>query len=144
MKAPMPIIALAVATCLALPATAQDSTPDQGDADDGISLIQRGFGMLMQNLMRDIGPDLDRIGRDMSDSLSRFAPALEDLSVLIDDIGNYTAPERLDNGDIIIRRKADAPPPPPIGEGLRELTRPPEEDTPPSPPTDPLQPEIAL
>ena len=28
------------------------------------------------------------------------------------------APERLENGDVLIRRKADAPPPPPLGESL--------------------------
>lgn len=146
MKASVPIMALAVAGFLAQPLSAQDKAPE----DDGLSLIQRGIMTLMQNVMREIGPDLDRIGRDMSDSLSRFAPALDDLSVLIDDIGNYTAPERLENGDIIIRRKPGAPPPPPIGQDLRDLARPPahpdpalpEDDIPAA--RDPLQPEIAL
>lgn len=146
MKASVPIMALAVAGFLAQPLSAQDKAPE----DDGLSLIQRGIMTLMQNVMREIGPDLDRIGRDMSDSLSRFAPALDDLSVLIDDIGNYTAPERLENGDIIIRRKPGAPPPPPIGQDLRDLARPPAHPDPALPeddiPTarDPLQPEIAL
>ena len=31
---------------------------------------------------------------------------------LMDDAKNYQAPERLENGDILIRRRADAPPPP--------------------------------
>ena len=151
MKASVPIMALAVAGFLAQPLSAQDKAPE----DDGLSLIQRGIMTLMQNVMREIGPDLDRIGRDMSDSLSRFAPALDDLSVLIDDIGNYTAPERLKNGDIIIRRKPGAPPPPPIGQDLRDLARPPAHPDPARPdpalpeddiPTarDPSQPEIAL
>ena len=148
MKAPVSIMALTVTALLAQPLSAQDTQPPP--QDDGLSLIQRGIEMLMQNFMREIGPDLDRIGRDMADSLSRFAPALDDLSVLIDDIGNYTAPERLENGDIIIRRKPGAPPPPPIGQDLRDLARPPvetpadpDDDKAPHPP-DPLQPEIAL
>lgn len=143
-RAPLP--ALAVAALLALtplPGTAQDLPPKD---EDGLSLIERGIGLLMENVLREIGPDLGRIGDDMSGILSRLGPALDDLSVLVDDIGNYQAPERLENGDIIIRRKAGAPPPPPIGDNLRDLARPgPSQDDPAPPaPLDPSQPEISL
>jgi hypothetical protein len=37
-------------------------------------------------------------------------PFLERLSTLIDDLAAYELPERLPNGDIIIRRSPDAPP----------------------------------
>lgn len=148
-RAPLP--ALAVAALLALtplPGTAQDLPPED---QDGLSLIERGIGLLMENVLREIGPELGRIGEDMSGVLSRLGPALDDLSVLVDDIGNYQTPERLENGDIIIRRKEGAPPPPPIGDNLRDLARPhPGDDgaVPPPPlelsPLDPSQPEISL
>ena len=49
--------------------------------------------------------------------MEEYRPAMEELSRLMDDIGNYEMPpERLPNGDILIRRKADAPPPPPLGD----------------------------
>ena len=86
-------------------------------------------------------------------ALSRMAPVLKDLAVLVDDLGNYETPRRLENGDIVIRRKPGAPSPPPIGENLRDF---PDPDAPgadqspdqspdgPSVPRDPDAPEIEL
>ena len=45
--------------------------------------------------------------------MQEISPALRELGGLVDDIENYQRPERLPNGDIILRRRADAPPPPP-------------------------------
>ncbi|RNF33164.1 hypothetical protein A7A09_018525 [Paracoccus methylarcula] len=119
----------------------QDSEPAPGE--DGADLIGRGVGILMENFMRDLGPGLDQLGQDMSGALNNLSPVLKDLGVLIDDLRNYEAPERLENGDIVIRRRADAPPPPPIGEYLRNFTMP--EDQPESVvPRDPDAPEIDL
>ena len=42
------------------------------------------------------------------------APALEKMMALVDDMTNYEMPVMLDNGDILIRRKPDAPAPPPF------------------------------
>ena len=59
------------------------------------------------------GPDIDRMLRDLMDELS---PALDQAMRLfqgleqIDDPMNYDLPEVLPNGDIIIRRRLDAPP----------------------------------
>lgn len=62
-------------------------------------------------------PHLEGLARDMGGLMQEYGPALEELSRLIDDIGNYELPpERLPNGDILIRRKADAPPPPPLDD----------------------------
>lgn len=41
--------------------------------------------------------------------LAEMSPMLESLREKIDDLSNYEAPEVLPNGDIIIRRKPDAP-----------------------------------
>ncbi|MAN57113.1 MAG: hypothetical protein ACU0DB_12225 [Paracoccus sp. (in: a-proteobacteria)] len=146
---------------LPLPAPAQapyqpppaDAPRRSQDAEDPTDRIGRGLGMLFQDLWNDVGPDLNRLGEDMSGALSRMAPVLKDLAVLVDDLGNYETPRRLENGDIVIRRKPGAPPPPPIGENLRDF---PDPDAPgadqspdqspdgPSVPRDPDAPEIEL
>ncbi len=41
--------------------------------------------------------------------LTEITPMLESLSEKIDDLSHYEAPEVMPNGDIIIRRKPDAP-----------------------------------
>ncbi|MDO5648498.1 AAA+ family ATPase [Paracoccus sp. (in: a-proteobacteria)] len=90
--------------------------------DDGFDLIERGLGLLFQNLLDEIGPDLDDAARGLGGAMNRLAPAMQDLGVIMDDIRHYELPQRLDNGDILIRRRPDAPPPPPIGDDLRRLT----------------------
>lgn len=129
---------LLILVLLAMPATASP----QNTAEDGIGLVERGLAIIAENLWNEFGPGLDRLGRDMGGTLADLAPVLEDLSVLVDDLGNYHGPERLENGDVLIRRKADAPPPPPIGESLRRESVP--TPAPPDIPIDPDQPEIQL
>lgn len=119
---------------------APGAAPELGDAENGASLIERGMGMLFEDLMTNIAPELDGISNDLAGALNQLGPAVSDLSVLVDDISNYQTPERLENGDIIIRRKADAPPPPAIGEGLRGSPG----AKPSGPPVDPYQPEVEL
>lgn len=78
-------------------------------------------------------PHLEGLARDMTGLLQDYQPVLDELSTLIDDLGNYELPpERLPNGDIIIRRKAGAPPPPPL-DGVPNLV--PRQDAAPLPPT---------
>ena len=125
------------------PDAAPGATPE-GSAEDGASLIERGMGMLFEDLMTNIAPELDGISNDLAGALNQLGPAVSDLSVLVDDISNYQTPERLENGDIIIRRKADAPPPPALGEGLRRLDRQAPDGGPAGPPVDPYQPQVEL
>ncbi|AUH34150.1 hypothetical protein [Paracoccus tegillarcae] len=161
----LPLIALLAAAPFALAQT-NDSAPvspeydyeppmaDQPDAgaegsvDEGAGLIGRGMDMLFRNLMNEMAPEIEGMSQDLAGALSMMGPALSDLSVLVDDIANYQTPERLENGDIVIRRKPGAPPPPAIGEGLRDLGRnAPGSDTDPDeagPPVDPSQPQIEL
>mgnify|MGYP007029142071 CR=1 FL=1 len=110
---------------LPLPATAQTPT------EEGLGLVERGLGIIAENLWSELGPQL-------GDALTDLAPMARDLSALVDDLGNYHAPERLENGDILIRRRADAPPPPALGG------RPGDAPAEPSVPVDPDQPEIPL
>lgn len=139
LRALLLIATLAAPVWTAPAAMAQDSEAEPG-------LMDGLLGTIMENMLRDVGPEMDQMGDGMSGALSRLGPVLKDLSVLVDDLRNYQAPERLENGDILIRRRADAPPPPPIGDNLRDLTTPdtspdarPDRTTP-----DPTMPEFEL
>jgi hypothetical protein len=108
---------LVVALCLcAAPAWAQaPSTPDE--VEEGFSLMEEGAKLLLKGLMSEMEPTLDEMGKALSDlepSLKDLQPRLLELLALVDDLTNYQAPERLENGDILIRRKPDAPAPPPF------------------------------
>lgn len=89
------------------PAFAQDDPP---------SLMERGAQLFFEGLMQEMAPALD----DMAGLLEEAGPALQSFmaemgpklkSVLeeVEDWSVYEAPEVLPNGDIIIRRKPDAP-----------------------------------
>lgn len=112
------------------PAPAQEWSPPLADApetpapESGLDLIERGAGIIFENLLREVQPEMEGMARGLDQTLDRFAPVFNDLATLMDDIGNYQTPERLPNGDILIRRRPDAPPPPPVGNALRDLTRP--------------------
>lgn len=117
-----------------VPAAAQTAT------EEGLGLVERGLGIIADNLWTEFGPQLDQLGDGMSKALIELGPVLRDLAVLVDDLGNYQAPQRLENGDILIRRRAGAPPPPPLGESLSA----PGDPGTPAVPIDPDQPEIPL
>ena len=79
--------------------------------------MREGSRLILRGLIDELGPAIEGM-EDMSDEMrdalssltSEMGPAMRDLLDLIDEIGNYDAPEVLDNGDILIRRKPDAPP----------------------------------
>lgn len=122
--APLLLVAL-----MAGPVAAQDVAPgDNGahsnstgensasDKSEGLSLIERGAQIFLRGLMKDLEPALEdfrtmaeAFGPQMQALLLEMGPKLEALANQIDDIRNYDAPELLPNGDIIIRRKTDAP-----------------------------------
>lgn len=128
------------------------SSADAGEApgDSGAEMIERGVGIILDNLLNEMRPTFDSMARGLDETARKYGPVLEDLATLIDDVGNYQAPERLANGDILIRRRPDAPPPPEIPQSLRDLTTPggeapaPEPDAPAAPQPDPSQPQIDL
>ncbi|WP_208352261.1 hypothetical protein [Pseudaestuariivita rosea] len=89
---------------------------DTPEADQGMSLMERGMQMFMEGLMQEMEPAMDEMRNfagEIEPALRGFVqemgPALQQLSDLIDDFSNYEAPVILPNGDIIIRRKPDAP-----------------------------------
>ncbi len=92
---------LAIALCLSpLAVFAEDATPP-ADVDQGVSLMQEGAKLLFRGLMGQMEPTLN----DMKSALGEMEPKLRELLAMVDDIRNYHAPEKLENGDIIIRRK---------------------------------------
>lgn len=93
------------------PAAPPATTPPIGDDP-----IQRGIEGIMQDLLTRAQPHLEGLAGELQGAWSDYGPAFGQLTGLMDDIANYQAPERLSNGDILIRRKPDAPPPPPVDQ----------------------------
>lgn len=139
--------ALILCLTLAMPATAQDYQPPLADEPAPQDGLESGIENFMRNLLEQAQPHLEELGRDLGDTFGSVAPVLEDIGKLMDDVRNYHAPERLENGDILIRRRTDAPPPPPLGDNLRDMLRPAPDSGPdaqrPLPPRDPAA-EIEL
>ncbi|MBQ2261126.1 MAG: AAA+ family ATPase [Loktanella sp.] len=109
MKRPIAIISLAM--FLASPALAQEDETDQG-----FSLMEQGARMIMRGLMAEMDPaisslrdSVDEIGPVMGDFLREMGPGFAAFLNRIDDVRHYAFPEFLPNGDIILRRKPDAP-----------------------------------
>lgn len=93
----------------ASPVQAQETPPPP--AEEGWSLMERGARMLLDGLVQEMEPAIDEMGRALSDiepKLREMEPAVRDLMTLLGDLQSYKAPEKLPNGDIIIRRKSEA------------------------------------
>ena len=98
-------IPVTLVAALATPSYAQDD-------DEGLSLMERGARMFMDGIMKEMEPaidDLEDFGPAMRNFAQEMGPALRDLMDQVEDWSVYNAPEVLPNGDIIIRRKPDAP-----------------------------------
>lgn len=119
------VLAPAFALLLAFPGMAETPPPATEEVEEGFSLMEEGAKLLLKGLMSEMEPALDEMGK----ALSAVEPALKDLQpkmmqllALVDDLANYEGPERLPNGDILIRRKPDAPPPPALPETPPQAT----------------------
>lgn len=100
---------LCLALVLATPAAAQDEETDS--FSEGLDLLRDGSRMILENLMEDMRPLLDEARPFIEEEM---LPFLERLGDVVDDLSAYEMPERLPNGDILIRRRPDAPPPAPL------------------------------
>lgn len=78
--------------------------------DDGFSLMERGAQMLLRQFLREVGPKVGEVQDGLEEALAALEPALRELLEMVGDFRHYEAPERLPNGDILLRRKPDAPP----------------------------------
>jgi len=107
------LAALTLASLLALgPAVAQEEeTRPPGDMEEGFNLVEEGMKLFFRGLAEEMEPALEDMAREMEPALRSLAenwgPALAELSEMIDEVDNYHPPERLPNGDIIIRRKTE-------------------------------------
>ena len=90
--------------CGVSPALAETRITPPATVDDGVSLMQQGAEMLLRGLMENMEPAL----KDMGQAVAGIEPKLRELMAMVDDLRNYHAPEKLQNGDILIRRKTPA------------------------------------
>ena len=90
--------------CLAAPAAADDSN---SQIRDGFNLFEEGARLIIEGLVDEMEPMLEEITPFLEEEM---LPFFQELAGLIDDLAVYELPERLPNGDIIIRRSPDAPP----------------------------------
>jgi hypothetical protein len=120
----MKLIPLGLSAFLcAMPAVAQDDTVEGPSLmEEGARLFLRGLMSEMEPAMDDLRGLADEFGPAMQDMITTMGPALTELLHSIDDIRNYDAPKVMPNGDIIIRRRPDAPPfTPKVPDGEIEL-----------------------
>jgi len=110
-------IALTLIACLiALPAAAQETTPEEPPEDTAPLLpFLEEFGQdMMRQFQEEIAPDLERMmekmGPEMERLMAEMLPRLQELGETLGGLTMYELPEILPNGDIIIRRRQDAPP----------------------------------
>lgn len=109
------VLPLALSLSLAAGAAPAQEAPE-GPVDEGLSLMEEGAQLLLRGLMDEVAPameDLSAMVEGMSPALTAFVsemgPALADVLGRIDSLSHYEAPVILENGDIILRRRADAP-----------------------------------
>lgn len=99
------IYAASVACLMSVPATAQDS-----DMSEGFNLIEEGVKLFFRGLSDEFEPQMEEFARQMEPALRGFieemGPAMRELGDMIGELDDYHAPEKLPNGDIIIRRKS--------------------------------------
>ncbi|NKX43449.1 hypothetical protein [Roseicyclus persicicus] len=110
------VILVAALLGLATPAAAQE----EGEGlRDGLDLLGEGTRMILEGLMDEMRPLLEEARPFFEEEV---LPMIDRLGELVDDLSYYELPERLPNGDIMIRRAPDAPawgqePLPEVGEG---------------------------
>ncbi|MEM6740407.1 MAG: hypothetical protein AAF646_09830 [Pseudomonadota bacterium] len=92
------------ALSLAAPVAAQDTAPED-PLSEGLNLFERGAELFLRGLMEEIAPELEKLEPRLRDLTEGMGPVIARLAELIDEVDAYHAPERLPNGDIILRRK---------------------------------------
>lgn len=111
------ITATFIAALVVSPLSAQEA--EDPSVSEGFSLMEEGAKLLLRGIMNEMEPALDDMSEAMTQLGAEMGPAFTMLLSQIDDLRNYDAPEVLPNGDIIMRRRVDAPtyePDPETGE----------------------------
>ena len=86
--------------------------PVAAQEDDGSSLMERGAQDFLEGLLKEMQP----AWREMQGFMNEMGPAMIELMDQVKDWSTYEAPEILDNGDIIIRRKPEEKEPPKLDQ----------------------------
>ena len=113
--------ALSLPLLIALPAQAEEPK------DEGFLLMEEGAKLVLRGMMAEMEPAFDEMEKalgDMQPMLDELGPRFAELLTLMGDVTNFHPPEVLENGDILIRRKAPLPealPPRPGPDGEIEL-----------------------
>ena len=84
------------------------ASPLSAQDEDGLSLMERGAQLFLEGILREMEPALDEfdgLGPALRGFAEEMGPAMADILGKVQDWSQYHAPEILDNGDIIIRRK---------------------------------------
>lgn len=120
----MRTLILALSLTFAAPVLAQDALPE-AEPDEGrpidsilelfIDRAEEAMRDMVEGLEPELNELLQKMEPEMQRLMGRILPELQALSEMVGGIDNYEMPEVLPNGDIIIRRKNDAPP---LPEGL--------------------------
>lgn len=99
----------------AVPAGAEDPP---ASAEEGFNLLEEGAKIILRSLIDEMEPALKEMQEGLGAAMDEMGPVLRELAEMIGDIRNYEPPEKLPNGDIIIRRKTPVGPamPGPNGE----------------------------
>ncbi|WP_116130910.1 hypothetical protein [Tropicimonas sp. IMCC34043] len=91
--------------------------PASSTIENGIDLLQQGGRQVLRGLQDQMAPLMQDLADEVEPKLRALAgemrPMFEQLSQMIDDITDYEAPEKLPNGDILIRRRPRPDPAPP-------------------------------
>lgn len=103
----MLLLSLASAPMAQTPDSASPETASP-DAERGMSLIEEGAKILLDQFFREAEPAMKDMQDGLSQLLTDYGPMLRDLVAMAGDLHNYHAPEKLPNGDIILRRKTPA------------------------------------
>lgn len=97
------------------PAHAQtgEPAPEDGQTEEGFSLIEEGAKLLLRGLMAEMEPsvqEMEEAFRELAPQIGALGPQIKEIARLMGDVQNYHMPEVLENGDILIRRKTPLAP----------------------------------
>ena len=101
------------------PAAAQDEGDSRSLMQEGAELFWEGLRQEMRPALEALRDRADEMEPALRDLMERMGPALADLMDQMGDLSAYHPPEKLPNGDIILRRKTpqeEPEPTPPEGE----------------------------
>jgi hypothetical protein len=92
------------------------AAPLHAQSEEPPSLMERGAQLFFEGLMQEMAPAfeglselMEDVGPALQDFMTEMGPQLRNMLQQVEDWSVYEAPEVMPNGDIVIRRKPDAP-----------------------------------